>query len=98
MKKLPVIVGFGGINAAGRSSFHHGYRRMVHEALSAEVTEPMFKGLAALMNQPENTDKASLLEQTLIRKIEKQIFDILMLFKHLAYTVFCPVEYAIKMC
>ena len=76
MKKLPVIVGFGGINAAGRSSFHHGYRRMVHEALPAEITEPMFRGLAALMNQPENTDKASLLEQTLIRKIEKQIFDL----------------------
>jgi len=76
MKKLPVIVGFGGINAAGRSSFHHSYRRMVHEALPAEVTRPMFKGLAALMNQPENTDKASLLEQTLIRKIEKQTFDL----------------------
>lgn len=76
MKKLPVIVGFGGINAAGRSSFHHSYRRMVHEVLPEEVTAPMFKGLAALMNQPENTDKASLLEQTLIRKIEKQTFDL----------------------
>jgi acetoacetyl-[acyl-carrier protein] synthase len=76
MKKLPVIVGFGGINAAGRSSFHHSYRRMVHEALPAEATEPMFKGLAALMNQPENTDKASLLEHTLIREIEKQTFDL----------------------
>ncbi len=76
MKKLPVIVGFGGINAAGRSSFHHSYRRMVHEVLPEDVTEPMFKGLAALMNQPENTDKASLLEQTLIRKIEKQTFDL----------------------
>ncbi|NOR20324.1 MAG: beta-ketoacyl synthase [Xanthomonadales bacterium] len=76
MKKLPVIVGFGGINAAGRSSFHHSYRRMVHEVLPSEATEPMFKGLAALMNQPENTDKASLLEQTLIRKIEKQTFDL----------------------
>lgn len=76
MKKLPVIVGFGGINAAGRSSFHHSYRRMVHEALPDEITEPMFKGLAALTNQPENTDKARLLEQTLIRKIEKQTFDL----------------------
>jgi len=76
MKKLPVIVGFGGINAAGRSSFHHSYRRMVHEALPADATEPMFKGLAALTNQPENTDKESLLAQTLIRKIEKQTFDL----------------------
>ncbi len=76
MKKLPVIVGFGGINAAGRSSFHHSYRRMVHDALPEEATAPMFKGLAALMNLPGNTDKASLLEQTLIRKIEKQTFDL----------------------
>ena len=33
MVKLPVIVGFGGINAAGRSSGHNGYRRMM-EAMS----------------------------------------------------------------
>ena len=76
MKKLPVIVGFGGINAAGRSSFHHSYRRMVHEALPEEDLEPMFKGLAALMNLPENTDRPQLLEQTLIRKIEKQSFNL----------------------
>jgi acetoacetyl-[acyl-carrier protein] synthase len=76
MKKLPVIVGFGGINAAGRSSFHHAYRRMVHEVLPAEASEAMFKGLATLMNQPDNTDTSSLLEQTLIRKIEKQTFDL----------------------
>jgi len=49
---------------------------MVHEALPDEITEPMFKGLAALTNQPENTDKAKLLEQTLIRKIEKQTYDL----------------------
>ncbi len=36
----------------------------------------MFKGLAALMNQPEGIDTESLLKQTLIRKIEKQTFDL----------------------
>jgi len=76
MKKLPVIVGFGGINAAGRSSFHHSYRRMVHEALSEEQLAPMFKGLSAITNQSEDTDRETLLEQTLIRKIEKQTFDL----------------------
>ena len=35
MSRLPVIVGFGGYNAAGRSSFHHGFRRMVIESLPA---------------------------------------------------------------
>ncbi|MGB0496510.1 MAG: beta-ketoacyl synthase, partial [Kangiellaceae bacterium] len=76
MKKLPVIVGFGGINTAGRSSFHHSYRRMVHDALSDSETAPMFKGLANLMNLPEDVDKQTLLDGTLIRKIEKACFDI----------------------
>ncbi len=76
MKKLPVIVGFGGINPAGRSSFHHGYRRMVHDALPEESTAPMFKGLANLMQLPEETEINQLLDKTLIRKIEKQTFDL----------------------
>jgi acetoacetyl-[acyl-carrier protein] synthase len=76
IKKLPVIVGFGGINAAGRTSFHHSYRRMVHDALPDAVTDPMFKGLATLTHQDENTAKETLLNQTLIRKIEKQTFDL----------------------
>jgi len=76
MKKLPVIVGFGGINPAGRSSFHHSYRRMVHDALPEEATAPMFKGLANLMQLPEDTEVSQLLDKTLIRKIEKQTFDL----------------------
>ena len=33
MARLPIITSMGGINAAGRSSFHHGYKRMVFSAL-----------------------------------------------------------------
>jgi len=29
MTALPVIVGMGGINASGRTSFHQGFRRIV---------------------------------------------------------------------
>ncbi|MDQ7048573.1 MAG: beta-ketoacyl synthase [Enterobacterales bacterium] len=76
MKKLPVIVGFGGINAAGRSSFHHAYRRMVHEALSEEQLAPMFEGLASLMQRENACDKEAILDGTLIRKIEPQTFDL----------------------
>ena len=46
MANLPVIVGFGGINPAGRSSFHHGYRRLVFDALSAEKAELTLSSLA----------------------------------------------------
>ena len=48
MKKLPVITGFGGINAAGRSSGHHGYRRMVIDALPSSQAQATYHSLAAL--------------------------------------------------
>ena len=49
MSRLPIIVGFGGFNAAGRSSFHHGYRRTVIESLSNELRQETLVGLATLM-------------------------------------------------
>ena len=39
MQALPVIVGFGGYNAAGRSSSHQAFRRLVLESLSQEEQE-----------------------------------------------------------
>ena len=56
MSLLPVIVGFGGINAAGRASFHHAYRRMVQESLPEAVRQETFTGLATLMNLAHYTD------------------------------------------
>lgn len=47
--RLPVIVGFGGFNAAGRSSGHHAYRRMVIESLPAQVRQETLAGLAVMM-------------------------------------------------
>ncbi len=49
MSRLPVIVGFGGFNAAGRSSGHHGFRRMVLESLPAPERQETLAGLAVLM-------------------------------------------------
>ena len=49
MSRLPVIVGFGGYNAAGRSSFHHGFRRTVIESLPAAERQETLAGLAVLM-------------------------------------------------
>jgi acetoacetyl-[acyl-carrier protein] synthase len=48
MAKLPVIAGFGGINPAGRSSGHHGYRRMVLSGLPASRVQQTHASLAAL--------------------------------------------------
>ena len=50
MTALPVIVGMGGVNAAGRTSFHQGFRRIVIDKLNAEAREETFVGLATLMN------------------------------------------------
>ncbi len=48
-QSLPVIVGFGGYNAAGRSSSHQGFRRMVFESLPAVEQTKTVVGLACLM-------------------------------------------------
>ncbi len=46
---LPIIVGFGGFNAAGRSSGHHAYRRMVIESLPELDRQETLAGLAVMM-------------------------------------------------
>ena len=96
MTALPVIVGMGGINAAGRTSFHQGYRRIVLDSLDAKARQETFLGLATLMNLVTLTEgllkdadgntiaesdiEAKFGEQilagTLIRKIEKNHFDV----------------------
>ena len=49
MSILPVIVGYGGVNPAGRSSFDQGYRRMVLESLPQSEQEKTVNGLACMM-------------------------------------------------
>lgn len=50
MPHLPVIIGFGGINAAGRSSFHHGYRRLILDKLDAHTRQQTILDLITLTN------------------------------------------------
>ena len=80
MSKLPVIVGFGGVNAAGRSSFHHGYRRLVLDALPADKANRTYQSLAAVMGiladqAGSDAQRQYMRDHTLIRKIEGNIFD-----------------------
>lgn len=55
---LPVIVGFGGFNAAGRSSGHHAYRRMVIESLQPRDRQETIAGLAVMMGLISFADEA----------------------------------------
>jgi len=50
MSHLPVIIGFGGINAAGRASFHQAYQRMVLDSLDKKYRNETILGLASMMN------------------------------------------------
>lgn len=50
LTRLPVIVGFGGINPAGRSSSHQAYRRIVFDLLSKDIQQEVLLDLANLTN------------------------------------------------
>ena len=59
LTRLPVIVGFGGINAAGRASFNHAYRRLVIDALDEASRSETYRNLATLMNLQDDPGAAS---------------------------------------
>ena len=68
---LPVIVGLGGINAAGRISFDHAYRRMVIDALPEAAQQSTLRSLGALMGIDDaQAQRAHILDHTLIRRVE----------------------------
>ena len=76
LQNLPVIIGMGGIGPAGRTSCHHAYRRLVLDALSAAEAETTIRCLAQLMGVNSSTAaKPSILNSTLIRKLENNLFD-----------------------
>jgi acetoacetyl-[acyl-carrier protein] synthase len=62
------------VNPAGRLSLHHGYRRMVIDALPAAVAAETYRSLAGLMNIHKHADDAEtrryINSHTLVRRIE----------------------------
>ena len=56
MSHLPVIIGMGGINPAGRSSLHHSYRRLVLDALDESSAMQTRASLASLMGLLQQRD------------------------------------------
>ncbi len=80
MARLPLIVSVGGINAAGRSSFNHAYKRMICDSLSDEKMSSTWQDLANLMDldtssgiTPDIIHKIK--NGTLIRRIENHLFN-----------------------
>ena len=74
MSRLPVIVGIGGVNPAGRISSHHAYRRLVIDVLGRKDATQTYRALAGLMNledDPNDQDTHDYINaHTLIRRIE----------------------------
>ena len=75
--RLPVIVGFGGINGAGRASGHHAFNRLVHDALPADQRNRTFESLATLMQLETAQGQGQyILDHTLVRRVEDHHFDV----------------------
>ena len=75
MIKLPVIVGIGGINSAGRSSGFHSYKRMICDVLSEQELTHTWHDLAHRMGIHRSDalsvdDIQAIKKGTLVRRIE----------------------------
>ena len=76
-QRLPVIVGFGGINGAGRASGHHAFGRMAYSALSDIQRQRTLASLATLMGLESAQGKEQyILDHTLVRRVENNHFDV----------------------
>ena len=77
---LPLIVGFGGINAAGRSSDHQAFRRLIMDTLTPSETARTVNQIGALIGlgpdiSMNEAQARHVLENTLIRRIHPDWFN-----------------------
>ena len=64
MSNLPLIVGYGGINAAGRSIFDFSHQRMLFDSIDPKNQNEVLQSLGHLMGTKE---RETILNKTLIR-------------------------------
>ncbi|WP_096085837.1 beta-ketoacyl synthase [Agaribacterium haliotis] len=72
---LPLIVGFGGYNAAGRASGHRAYERMIYESLGQADQRAVVDSLRNLRALSADVADAEVLAGTLVRKLEADVLD-----------------------
>ena len=72
MTNLPLIVGYGGINAAGRSIFDFSHKRMLFDSINAEKQNEVLQSLGHLMG---TNKKEQILNSTMLRTIDDNFFD-----------------------
>ena len=71
MSCLPLIVGYGGINAGGRSIFDLSHQRMVFDDINLDQQNEVLQSLGHLMG---TTDRETILNKSLIRTIDNDFF------------------------
>ena len=72
MSHLPLIVGYGGINSAGRSIFDFSHQRMLFDSIDQRNQNEVLQSLGHLMGTKE---RETILNKTLIRTIDDDFFD-----------------------
>ena len=82
MTQLPVIIGFGGVSSAGRSSGFHAYRRTVLESLPTAEANHTLRALAAMMGLVRHdgsgyatADGSPIAEADIAPRFRRQILD-----------------------
>ena len=73
MSNLPLIVGYGGINAGGRSIFDFSHQRMVFDEINAKQQKEVLLSLGHLMG---TSDKNTILNKSLLRTIDGDFFNV----------------------
>ena len=71
MSNLPLIVGYGGINAAGRSIFDFSHHRMLFDSINSKNQTEVLQSLGHLMG---TNSREKILQKTLIRTIDDDFF------------------------
>ncbi|MDP0587795.1 MAG: beta-ketoacyl synthase [Candidatus Endonucleobacter bathymodioli] len=82
MTRLPVIVAQGGISPAGRTSGFHGYRRLIIDKLGEQDKSRTLAMLACLGGYSDDVSEQEILEGSLVRRLEKTLFDSSALYHH----------------
>ena len=72
MSNLPLIVGYGGINAGGRSIFDFSHHRMVFDDINIKQQKEVLQSLGHLIG---TNKKEKILNSTLLRTIDNDFFD-----------------------
>ena len=76
-QRLPVIVSFGGVSAAGRASGHHAFARSAYSALDEAARLRTLAALGAMMGVADpGANERHILDHTLIRRIEHNHFNV----------------------